>query len=318
MSGVVTISLELELGWGVHQHDGVDVLSENRQRETETLSRLLSLCDSLDIALTFDVVGHLFRERPLPSYDGPHPEGWFDHVDGVSGDPDPLFYAPDLVAKIRGADVDHEICTHTFSHVECGRVSEDTVRWELERVHDEHQEVGLDLPTSFVPPRHSIPSYEILDTYGLETIRVPDPSVATNRARTRKALEILSGKHPVLEPKIVDGLVESYTTERISLATPLLPSGQQPPHRAFRPLPVSVRQRLHRRSLKQMLSTVEKTGSYAHIWSHVWDIANDSQWPQVREFLQRLAEHERNGDVTLLSMGELNDTIRATGEEQRV
>lgn len=317
MAGVITISIELELGWGVHQHGGLTALSDRRERETEVLSRLLSLCDRLDIEVTFDVVGHLLRDRPLEDYDGPHPDGWFDHV-SAAHEPDPLFHAPDLVERIQTAKVDHEICTHTFSHIECSQVSEETLRWELEQVCEEHRKAGLDQPVSFVPPRHSIPAYNILGDYGIESVRVPvnrHPAMEMSQTKVRKFVEILWGEHPIVSPQMVDGLVESYVPERLSLATPLLPSGQRPSHPVFRTMPLGFRQRLHERTLEKVLNAVDKQGGYVHLWSHVWDLANEYQWPQVREFLESLAKRIRQGGITTATIKNLNNKVRGRPAE---
>lgn len=76
MLGTVTISLEIELAWGVirsHPEKVDERFSADRRRETETLDRLLTLCDDLDIPVNFDVVGHLLLDSCSGRHDGPHP-----------------------------------------------------------------------------------------------------------------------------------------------------------------------------------------------------------------------------------------------------
>jgi peptidoglycan/xylan/chitin deacetylase (PgdA/CDA1 family) len=314
MPGHVTISVELELGWGLHDVDGLDALSSGRRQESAYLTRLLDTCDALQLPVSFDIVGHLFREGPLDVYDGPHPGGWFDIVRDTHDDPDPRFHAPDLVEAIKEAEVGHEICTHTFSHVECRNVSPETVRWELRRVCEEHEQAGLDVPRSFVPPRHSLPEYECLREMGIETIRVPadrHPAFEEPSGRVQKALAPMIGTPPATDPRLVDGLVESYTTGHLSLTTPLLPSGQQTPHPVFRSLPESLRKRLHRRYLRRALNAAEDTGSSVHLWTHVWDLANDAQWPQVQAFLQELARRRDQGRLSTATMANLGESVRS-------
>ncbi len=117
MTGIVTISIEIELGWGYHDIGDYRKLSDGRVAETKALSRLLSLCEELHIPITFDVVGHLLLEKCGGNHDGPHPEGWFSADPGTDVSEDPLFYAPDLIQDIVDTDVDHEIGSHTFSHI---------------------------------------------------------------------------------------------------------------------------------------------------------------------------------------------------------
>ncbi|MFB6201234.1 MAG: polysaccharide deacetylase [Halorhabdus sp.] len=313
----ITLSLELELGWGLVHHGGLTALSSGRQRETETLSRLLSLCDDLAISVTFDVVGHLLLSAPLVDDDRPHPDGWFDSIPRTGPETDPEFYAPDLVEMIRSTDVDHEICTHTFSHVECGDVPRETLEWELDHVLAVHRECGLPAPTSFVPPRHSIPPYDLLRAYGFEVIRVPTyraPDGPPPPTKRRRAFDIVTGSQPMQDPVLRDDLVESYVTERISLATPLLPSGQLPPHPAFRPIPISLRRRLHSRNLHRAVDLAIARESYVHLWSHLWDIANDYQWPQIADFLETLGRAQRTRELAVRRLSDVNQHVRAEND----
>jgi len=57
---------------------------------------------------------------------------------------------------------------------------------------------------------------------------------------------------------------------------------------------------MHRR-----LERVTAADGYAHLWSHVWDLANDAQWPQVEAFLRRLANRRGSGGVVTKTMAEL-------------
>ncbi len=159
---------------------------------------------------------------------------------------------------------------------------------------------GLPSPVSFVPPRHSLPEYDVLRDYGIEIIRVPENNEP--RTKAHRLVRILRGDQPIVEPRLVDGLVESYVTERISLATPLLPSGQRLPHPLFRRVPLAVRRRLHRRTLERTVRRVEESGSHVHVWAHLWDIANDYQWPQIEAFIELLARRQETDDLTVLPL----------------
>jgi peptidoglycan/xylan/chitin deacetylase (PgdA/CDA1 family) len=307
-----TITIEIELGWGLVQYDMLDALSEDRKRETETLVQLLSLCDELDLPLTFDVVGHLFLEEPLEDYDGDHPEGWFGDIPQTGLESDPEFYAPDLVQMIRAATVDHELATHTFTHVRSGEVSKETLRWELENVTAVHDEMDGSAPRSFVPPNHSKPPYDVLTDAGIRVVRLPNyhaDGISPPATRVHEAGRILSGRDPLVKPAHVDGLVETYVSEHISLASPLLPSGQLPPHPLFQALPKSLRRTLHSRALSTTLQKAREQNIPVHHWAHLWDLSNDQQWPQVEQFLRELAAVETEGAVSVRTMGELEQFV---------
>jgi len=74
MGGKITLSVEIELGWGHHDKpDGNPALSEDREVETKALRRLLAVCDEHRIPITFDIVGHLLHESCDGIHDAPIP-----------------------------------------------------------------------------------------------------------------------------------------------------------------------------------------------------------------------------------------------------
>lgn len=327
MSGTVTISLEIELAWGVvrsHPEKIDERFSAGRRRETETLDRLLTLCDDLDIPVSFDVVGHLLLESCSGRHDGPHPDGAFESDPGSDRETAPLFYAPDLVERIREASTEHEICTHTFSHVRCDQVSPTVVDWELEAVKQLHAEHGLAPPRSFVPPVHAPPPRDVLLNHDIRTVRAPvelhPPVREPDRPRNgvQGTFERLRRSHPaqvffrtptVEEPALVDGLVETYTSWHTSLSAPYLPKGQASPHPLYRAIPRSIRRRHHRRFLARGLREAAARESSVHYWSHLFDISNGVQWSAVRSFLDSLATARNRGRVQIETMDALGERI---------
>jgi peptidoglycan/xylan/chitin deacetylase (PgdA/CDA1 family) len=306
--------VELELGWGLVQYGGLDALSERRHVETETLDRLLSLCDELELPITFNVVGHLLRDGALAAYDGDHPAGWFDDIPRTDPETDPAFYAPDLLDRIEASAVDHEIATHTFTHVECGTVAHDTLRWELDRVYELHDDQGLDGPVSLVPPLHSPPPRDVLADYPIAVVRSPRrraPTASEAATRPGLALDVLTGAQPTDPPRVADGMVETYCTRYPSLTAPYLPMGQHDTHPGFRMLPVALRKRLHLWNTKRALSTVGTAGTSVHLWSHLWEMANDIQWPLVERYLRAVAAARDDNDIRVLPMRALNQSVRS-------
>jgi hypothetical protein len=117
MVGYVTLSIEVELAWGVHDIETNSHLSEDGSVERTYARRLLDHCDTLGLPITFDVVGHLCHASCDGNHDGTHESGWFDADPGTDVGRDSLFYAPDLIGDIAGRPTEHELCTHTYSHV---------------------------------------------------------------------------------------------------------------------------------------------------------------------------------------------------------
>lgn len=313
MSATITFSLEVELGWGVHDlenfEEAMESHSENRQKETKTLNDLLETCEKSVIPFTFDVVGHLFRETCNGTHLGPHPEGWFTRDPGTDLETDPHFFAPDLIDAIKNSQTNHEICTHTFSHIPCSQVSDEVVDWEFQRVREIHEEKLDQRLVSFVPPRHSPPPKEMIKKHNIKIIREP-VSRTKSKTKLHTLIDDLFRKHPVQKPKIVDGIVESYSSPAGSLNANHLPDGNSPPHPIYRVIPVGVRKLLHKKYLMDALDQAIEEDSYAHFWSHLHDITNKHQIDIITWFIKEVAQKRDAGNVEVLTMDELNYKVR--------
>lgn len=310
---IITISIEIELGWGMHDLGRYGHLSDDGSEERAFLGALLSECERLDLPVTFDVVGHLFLESCAGVHEGPYPEGWFAADPGTDVDSDPLFYAPDVVRTVRERSTDHELCTHTFSHVLCGHAPRPTASHDLARAQECHEEALGEPARSLVPPRHSRPPLELLEANSLETVRIARPT--DKPTPIHRAKELVWGPHPdVGSPELVDGIVEIYCTNYQSLTGSALPWGQKPSYPAFRWLPMGLRQRLHRRYLEASLRRTVERDRDLHLWCHLWDLSNPYQWQPLRGFLGTLASARDRGDVDVLTMRALGDRVR---ERQR-
>lgn len=308
MSGVVTLSMEVELGWGVHDIGDYAHLSDDGAQEREYLGRLLDCCDEIDVPITFDVVGHLCQSACCGNHDGPHESDWFDADPGTDVTADPLFYAPDVVDEIDGRRTDHELASHTFSHVMCNRVGPETVSWELAESQTVLRRTTGSKTVSLVPPRHSRPPTAPLRAADIEITRMSrDTSDKSRRARLK---ELLIGPHPLFDPVLVDGVVETYCTSYPSLTSSALPAGQRAPLAPFSAVPVRMRQSLQRRYLRRAVEVAIEEEGYCHLWCHLYDLSNEYQWPVVRAFLRALAAMRDRGDVRVLTMEQLNDHVR--------
>ena len=308
MSGVVTLSMEIELGWGVHDIEASAHLSDGGRSERRYLTRLLDRCEAVDVPISFDVVGHLCRSSCDGDHAGPHGEGWFDADPGTDAATDPLFYAPAAIESIADRPTDHELCTHTFSHVRCDDVSRATLAWELRESQKYLRRLGGSSTVSIVPPRHYRPPASALTEAGIETMRICKDT--SDRSIPARAKELLVGPHPTFEPRIVDGVLETYCTSYPSLTARALPAGQRPPPAPFSALPVRTRQYLQRRYLRRAVRDAVENDGYCHLWCHLYDLSNRYQWPPIDAFLGELAALRDRGEVEVLTMAALNDHVR--------
>lgn len=116
MTGIITLSLEIELGWGMHDKPRYSHLSQDRKREEQALSRLLSCCEENDIQMSFNVVGHLLHSSCEGYHEGSYPSGWWKEDPGTNENENPLFYSSEMIDSILESSVEHEICTHLLPH----------------------------------------------------------------------------------------------------------------------------------------------------------------------------------------------------------
>lgn len=278
--------MEVELGWGVHDLPDADHLSEDGRRERAYLRKLLRKADECDVPISFDIVGHLLLGECDGSHEGAYPDGWFDADPGTDAETDGLFYAPDMARRILDAETDHELCTHTFSHLLCDRASDDLLGTELRRCSALHGRLGESV-SSFVPPRHYRPNTEALRRNGIRVARYA--KVKESRTPAHRFKQLVVGPHPEWEPRVVDGLLETYCTTYPSLTARTLPSGQETttfgPYRA---LPLAVRKRLHARYLRRATRRAIETETPLHLWCHLYDLSNDHQWSVVAWYLDYL------------------------------
>lgn len=306
MGGIVTLSIELELGWGMHDKQEYGHLSRDRSAETTALERLLDFADRLEIPITFNVVGHLFHDSCSGTHSGPHPPDWWNEDPGTDIETDPLFYAPDLIFAIRDRQIRHEIATHTYSHLLASKSSDEELNEELTKVTDLHRKFGLNEPASIVMPRHQMPNYSVLAEHGIRVIRTPVEryrKMASNPFS--KMWWLLTRDHPSSNIQERAGLLETTVTPHPSLTSVTLPTGQSKPHPAFCMIPKKIRQILHRRYLINTINRAAEDDVHVHLWTHVYNFTNESQWKPMSAGLNHLARKRNEGAVRIQLMEDL-------------
>ena len=183
MPGLFILSLDTEIAWGTYGDRALARLQADFDAVRAVTDRLLALLDRYTIPATWAVVGHLFLDRcdGHPDLRQPH-YAWADGPDSRRDpcsdvDHAPWYYAPDLIAAIRGASVPHEIGTHTFTHVLPGdpAVTADIWRSQLAACAVLHAAHGLPmralvLPQETIAPAHiaALPEHGIIAYRGEE------------------------------------------------------------------------------------------------------------------------------------------------------
>ncbi|SEP10603.1 hypothetical protein SAMN05216388_103325 [Halorientalis persicus] len=301
----LTISIEVELGWGVHDIRKSSHLSEDGKEERKYLDKIIEKSEEIDIPISFDIVGHLLLSECDGNHDGPYPEGWFQADSGTDKRSDPLFYAPDIANKVLGSNANHELCTHTFSHILCDDASNELIEKELQQIQELHQHLHNEVVRSFVPPRHRQPSNRTLKQNGIKVARYAKENKTLTPLHRLKQLTI--GPHPMWEPKFSDGILETYCTRYPSLTAGTLPAGQSSKiHPVFRPIPVSLRKKIHLQYLKKSTKRAFLSGTPLHLWCHLYDLSNEHQWEVIDKYFDYL-DGIQESDLMIKTMSELPD-----------
>lgn len=180
----VCISSDFELNWAFRR-----LSPQERDRKGTTgrknVPYILKILEDYRIPITWATVGHLFLEsctrgdKGLAHPDMPRPQrnndwkgDWYIHDPCTNFKKNPLWYAPDLIEKILGSKVRHEIATHSFSHIMFTRENsnEDLVKQEIEKCALAMERYGLK-PRSLVFPRNKMGYLDCLSNLDIIAVR---------------------------------------------------------------------------------------------------------------------------------------------------
>jgi peptidoglycan/xylan/chitin deacetylase (PgdA/CDA1 family) len=190
---VLIISCDFELAWAwrfaKETNCSLERAVEIARRERENIPFILELCEKFNIPLTWAIVGHLFLENcsrekgkahialgPINHFENDYWKfdsgEWFDQDPCCDWQEAPEWYAPDLIKKIIGSKVQHEIACHTFSHIDCRKevCSEEIFRKEIQECRNTASIYGFKLK-SFVFPANYIGNRKILKEEGFLSYR---------------------------------------------------------------------------------------------------------------------------------------------------
>ncbi len=203
--GAVVISIDAELAWGFH--DQPTVPESRLAGAREAWEDTLELLDRYGLPATWAIVGHLMLDACDGEHaDHPAPPGWFARDPGGNADEAGRWMAPGLVRAILEADADHEIGSHTFSHLDLDgpATTARMIDAELDRHRALGREWGLDL-RAFVFPGNRVAARDRLAEAGFRCYRgatSPRWYRGKRLRRSKKALDFLFGpaEPPVVRP----------------------------------------------------------------------------------------------------------------------
>jgi peptidoglycan/xylan/chitin deacetylase (PgdA/CDA1 family) len=206
--GSVVLSIDAELAWGFHDADELpaDRVAESR----ESWLRLLDLLDEYEFPATWAVVGHLLYDSCDGDHDDhPTPDGWFDRDPGTWERRDGEWYGSKLVEAIEDADADHEIASHTFSHVEMAHTTREIASAEMRKAVEVAEQRGLSVD-SVVFPRNYVGHRDVLAAYGVTCYRGQKPRASHYDGRLGSAVKFLGWPTNAVSPTLVTPEEDEY------------------------------------------------------------------------------------------------------------
>lgn len=193
---VITITADFELAWAWRfskSNDGnLSRALEKARLERKNVPKILELCETYQIPITWATVGHLMLEsckieRGIIHDDMPrlhnfenqywifNDEDWYCHdpcSDYVNA---PEWYCPDLIKAILDSNISHEIGCHTFSHIDCSEEICPKSVFDAEIAKCTEIVRGFELTMrSFVHPGHTIGHVKELEKHGFTSFQT-DP-----------------------------------------------------------------------------------------------------------------------------------------------
>jgi hypothetical protein len=290
--GNLTLSIDLELAWGVWDTITADELRLAETEERPICAALVELFDRYQVPASWVVVAALLDEASARSRPGPT-SAW---------------YAPDVIERITAAKVRHEIGSHGGRHIYFDRISAAQAQDDIAFAKGVHRAHGLGFE-SFVFPRGAVGHLDILAASGLRVVRSRDVGLL----RTANPGGSLAAR--------AANFIDQF------LPVPPAPSWPQP----LGPLidipgcmQVLGRNGLRRFVLPQVtraklllgLERAKRTGGTFHLWFHPSNFyyRRDEQLATLAWFLVRAADEAARGRIELRTMGSYAEGLRAGGD----
>ena len=281
MAGKLTISIDLELAWGVWDHLGAEDLRLAESAERPICAALIELFDRHQVPATWAVVAALLDEASAATRPGAK-ACWF---------------APDIVERLSRNTAGHEIGSHSGRHIYFDDASAAQARADLEFAREVHRAHGLAFD-SFVFPRGAAGHLDLVAAVGLKVYNAADVGwVDSARRLGRRAGQIAN-----LADKLLPVPPAPAQPERrgalIHIPKSMLLMGRNGVRRFVLP-PIT------RAKLAAGLRRAQASDGIFHFWFHPSNFYHrtDEQLATLDCFLGHAAGEAAHGRIELRTMG---------------
>lgn len=283
--GKLTISIDLELAWGVWDHVTAEDLRMAEGGERPICAALIEMFDRYQVPATWAVVAALLDEASCASRPGKKA----------------CWYAPDIVECLTKAKVAHEIGTHSGRHIYFDTAGATEARDDLAFARDIHRANGLPFK-SFVFPRGACGHLELLAGAGLRVCSFADVGwVETARRAGHRTGQVCNLIDKLLPIPPSPARAEQCGT-LIHIPKSMLLMGRNGPRRFVMPA-------VTRTKLRLGLERACRTGGIFHVWFHPSNFyyRRDEQLATLAWFLEHAAQEASRGSIEILTMGSYAD-----------
>lgn len=298
-AGVLVISLDFEMHWGVRDHWSVDDYRANLEGERHVVPMMLDLFQTYGIHATWATVGFLFFQTKQdllahvpsvqPTYRraelSPYPSL---HTLGENEQADPYHFAHTLIERIK-ATPHQELASHTFSHYFCLEVGQtiEAFRADLQAAVATAAREGI-VFRSFVFPRNQFQSayLAVCREMGFRCYRgnerswIYHPKNEDHSTKLQRAIRLLDAYLPLTGHN-------TYALKNTSGALPM----NIPSSRFFRPYVHALRlfESLRLRRILLDMTYAAKRGEVYHLWWHPHNFG--THMTMNKKHLERVLRH---------------------------
>jgi peptidoglycan/xylan/chitin deacetylase (PgdA/CDA1 family) len=280
-TGRLTISIDLELAWGVWDHLTPEHLRLAETAERPICAALIDLFERHQVPATWAVVAALLDEASAAARPGPK-ACWF---------------APDIVERLVKTTAGHEIGSHSGRHIYFDAASAAEAHADLEFAASVHRAHGLAFE-SFVFPRGACGHLDAVADVGLKTCNYADVGWVESARRLGRT----AGQIANLADKLLPIPPRPATLERngalVHIPKSMLLMGRNGLRRFVLP-PVT------RAKLRAGLARARASGGIFHLWFHPSNFyyRRGEQLATLAWFLGHAADEASRGRIEIRTMG---------------
>lgn len=320
MPGIFTVSLDLELYWGVRDKRSIQDYEDNLRGERQAIREMLELFDAHGVHATWATLGFIFfagveelrqrLPRDTPAYRNaalsPYP-----YIDEHPwGEDDEYHFAPEVIDLIRQYP-GQEIGTHTFSHYYClepGQTAE-AFKADLAAAIDVARARGIETRSLVFPRNQGNPDYlPVLEELGIHCYRGNEHAPFYTPRNQEQQNPLVRGLR-LLDAYVNVTGYNTYSFEECAQSRPF----NIPSSRFLRPYSPSVAWldglRLHR--IKRAMRHAAIHNRLFHLWWHPHNFG--AHVAENQRFLDRILDYyvelQQRYGMQSLNMGEISSLL---------